>query len=429
MPDFHHLRALLEAEAQPPSFDEIRGRRRRRNQRLAMSVTAVAVVVALAAGAVVSGVLTTTGPRHQPPASPVVTPTPESSDPTAVAPELVHVQAGTGGELVGLVRRCDTHCDDPAAAWTYRLVRSTDLGRTWQRALDWPSPASTFGTTLLSSAPALFVVDPNGTVSASPDDGRTWLASASTSGWLGQTSPGAAGGTFWLIGGTNVYTWADVATATPTIRITVLPTTARKGLAPNGRLTLLPIGASSSLLVRQDDPTVAGPAARDDWYQTSDRGQTWTTIDDPCPAGLNLRFESATAPDGSAWLTCIGGGDAGGRVAKAFLVSNGEGPGRTWHSRGAGDAVLDGGDATIVPFSATMAWRWGPNSTVERMTDGVHWVDVGPPGLTQDGVTQFAAVDPLRAMAIATTTDNQTKVFLTTDGGAHWSSSPLHLPA
>jgi photosystem II stability/assembly factor-like uncharacterized protein len=93
-------------------------------------------------------------------------------------------------------------------------------------------------------------------------------------------------------------------------------------------------------------------------------------------------------------------------------------PAPTWSVTPTGStARLRGLDAV----SGNVAWASGTGGTVLRTTDrGRTWKQVGPPGTTALEFRDIEAVDADHAVALSIGPGDSSRIYRTSDGGAHW---------
>lgn len=392
MPDntFAEIRDRYETEAQPPPFAALVTRRRRRNRGQALA--GAAVVALIVAGGVSAAHFRTNGAGATPA-------TRVSASPSASSPDDTPDTSGYFGNLA---------YGPSGALYALRgvgkgglvLDRSRDGGATWTAlgtALGGANPAK--GVQLVvGDDTSMWIITDGILVQRSDDGGRTWDGLPTGAGGSGDIVPTAvyADGTVWTAWNGTLVT--DRAGAAP-----------KQSPAPGymeAIVSIAPIDANHAVIVTQD----ANADSR--WFRTADRNAHWSSMVNPCPSSREPSV--AAVPSGGAlWAICSDGALGGGLQTK-WLRRSFDG-GLTWD----GPLQLDkaGSDQVAYPFSPTVAWRTGDDSSVYHTIDGVTWTNVGTTG-PAGGPESFAARSGTQAAYVDSSTG---LLYVTDDGGQTWT--------
>jgi photosystem II stability/assembly factor-like uncharacterized protein len=104
-------------------------------------------------------------------------------------------------------------------------------------------------------------------------------------------------------------------------------------------------------------------------------------------------------------------------IAPALASSGGQN--FSWHLTPTGTAARLRGLSAV---SANVAWASGSLGTVVRTTDrGATWQKVGPPGTSSLQFRDIEAFDADHAVILSIGNGTDSRVYVTSDGGAHWA--------
>lgn len=416
---FLELRTQLEADAWQPEFEQLRARRTRRTQRYALAVVAAVVAVTLVGASLSVGLLRGSahgpvpggGPTNAGPTTfgPTGGPQPSSPSGAVAGPTTVTALTAAGGRLFAVTNQCAGACDGSGGYGTWRVLVSADLGATWKAfPLDAHPAAGASGVWATDAGDGLVALVDAGelrSITAAAGDRATF----SQLGDPGAPVTGsAAGDKVWV--GWGKYLWRQIA-----------PGNLESPWGPQSG----PIGPVAALTADTALYAVTAPDDTVSWHLASAGAAPSTrAVGDPCAGtpypGTGFVSAAVAHPVGGApviWVTCSGGPGAG-QEPKSIVTST---DGEHWQSRGAVETV--GYADSIVPFSATGAWRYGSRAAIYRTTDGTHWKSVA--ATDPDGPMVFAALDMKRAIYLARAGNDALTWYSTTDGGAHWSSRPF----
>jgi photosystem II stability/assembly factor-like uncharacterized protein len=108
-------------------------------------------------------------------------------------------------------------------------------------------------------------------------------------------------------------------------------------------------------------------------------------------------------------------------AATSLAVAQAAGPGFSWHLTPTGtNARLRG----VSAVSADVAWTSGSLGTVLRTVNkGATWEQVSPPGTTTLQFRDIEAFDANRAVILSIGNGSDSRVYVTTDAGKHWTLS------
>lgn len=440
--DFIALRDQLEAQADQPPFAVIRARRAARTRRTVATGAAAAATLVVLAG----GVLAATALRR-PHAVPVAPPTGTASASVTPSGQPSPTAAGTGtapppvgnpfaitslvrsagGTLYAVEQDCVTGCTGGAATYRFTLLRSTDLAATWQTVGDVSGVAGGTGDAarlLAGSDTALWLV--NGSrVAGSANGGRIWRqwtlpAPPAALADIRVAGPATAGGTAWLASGGTVFVATGGGQPVPTA--SQPPGAGRTGAGVIGAIDAA--GADRATVRVDAFNSAANP--QNAWFTTTDRGAHWNALASPC-AGTAVQnmvnSTMSTAPDGTVWVVCAGGGGAGQQLK--WLVTSSD-QGRTWSPPRPLESSGYGTD--LIAVSATVAWRSGGRADLYRTGDAWHWADVAVTGDAGggSGALFLTVVDAGTALYVGRAGGSDAFVtYVTRDGGATWSPHPF----
>ena len=267
----------------------------------------------------------------------------------------------------------------------------------------------------------------------SHDGGRSWKVASSAAPPLGNQEVSVGGDSVWAVGG------SCVRGCTVTIMhgaLTGSNLTATAAQPISGGFTNVEVVAAGPRTAYVNNPDAFGQA-----FVTHDDGRSWRRIAPPCPRRSFGRL-SSDGSSGSVWATCDGGH---GSATLARTTDRG----RSWQSL-AGRFV----DAfQFRPVSAQIAWGASPLGFVIRTTDGgLTWSTVWSISASQrlalrahaprvaclDGcATMLTAQSATSASVVIILTHGRggkkarftnLVVYRTSDSGATWHPSVVHLP-
>jgi photosystem II stability/assembly factor-like uncharacterized protein len=389
----------LQIEVRPIPFSEIRARRARRTRRLLRNVTAAAAIVA-----VVGGIGLSTG-RFDSLAGKHTTgpPTPPIPGIYVAGPDIASVVSGAVGftgptTLFALVDTCGVSCDG-SSGHIANLYHSTDLGAHWSRAGQIHNVDGQ-ETLQIGSDREVWVLDGSETF-ASGDGGVSWVpAGVPMTG--GRNKP---------IGFADGVAWFDISGHV--VRADV-----------NGGVTVAAYPPAMALMtaflaIDGDHAMLGGVSIRNQplWLATADRGRTWRVEKSPC--GPMLAEWLAQSRDRTLWVTCAVDGGALVKVSRDL--------GHSWEAYGPPLPASDfySNNAAVYPVSATEAWLIGINGTINRTTNGTLTVATVVPMSGFGPPAAFAAYDRNVAAFAYGLASGLPTVYVTTDGGAHWTARPI----
>ena len=349
--------------------------------------------------------------------------------------------SGSGSNLTAAFIQCATCTtrfrSNAEGRWT---ATSSDGGRTWHvgrhAAPTWEigqevqSGQTIWATGSQGSTPVIFV---------SHDGGRTYRVAPTPVAPSSDSPITIADGTVWAFGSrcTTGGHCRGVVLSGPVGGSRLTATAAQPALRPRRGEVNAAVSARGA-----DAYVTTGEAAAGADLQTfasHDGGRSWTRVTYPCRRPTEGDVEASGA--GSLWAVCLGT-RPGPRAAKGpiqpgkpidTLLRSSDG-GRHWTTLPVSLAVQQ---PTLDPVSDQVAWLTGENGTVQRTTDGGQsWRTVlrlpARQGLGQLVVRSGSAATIVVEVTAGTVAghDRRTELvaYRTTDGGAHWQATLVHLP-
>lgn len=345
-----------------------------------------------------------------PSTSTTVTGPPGGPVPAGFRPQSVTFVSATRGWVLGTAPCATAPCTS--------VVRTTDGGHTWHGI---PAPAEELSAYGNPGQPGLvgirFADGSNGwawgdKIWATRDGGARWSASASQPAGV-VTALEPTGG--------YVYVLTTAASSSPSATLFRAPVAGGPWTTVE---TISDAGPSPRLVVHGARLWVLTSGATSNLLRSPDGGSTWVHAASPCPAD-GISSGLAAGPDGAyVVLGCTSNGGMGSTTKQLFVSTDG---GATFRSatgqppRGGDNtdlAVASSGNVVLASASAA-SWLYGSfdggatwTTVLQTNTGGQPWRDLG--FTTQ---TQGVVVEGVAAMA-----DQQSRLWMTTDGGHHWSA-------
>jgi photosystem II stability/assembly factor-like uncharacterized protein len=399
-----------------------------------LHAVAPTIGVGVAAG-LVAVVIAAVGAHHRAPNGP---PLPRSV-PSAQVPAPVSLFPSTGG-MRGLVfapslfgagttlrasfvqcTNCRGKTTPPDAREVNWSATSTDAGRVWHVARERVS-LSAFGIDVQQS-PDVWAsgFEPHAgdeTFFVSHDSGRTYIpVSAPTHSGYAPITVGE--GVVWTLGvRCPHYVCASLVLHGRAAGSTLTRTAAEPPGLPTRR-------APTSLVVAgYGDHGYVSEGAHRRFYLTADQGRTWRQTQYPCPGGTVIRDLAPSGP--AVWILC-----APNRALTPTAIRRSVDSGQSWQT----DNAASRDSLDLVAASKQVAWAAQPGGALQRTADGGRsWNTVfsgagAAPAVDVQSTTHATVVAPATTGTTARRNRRTDLVaYQTTDGGAHWTHTVIHLP-
>ena len=267
----------------------------------------------------------------------------------------------------------------------------------------------------------------------SHDGGRSWKVASSAAAALGFQEVSIGGNEVWAVGSSCVH-GCTVTIMHGALNGSRLLATAAQPIP--GGFTNVEVVAAGPRTAYVNNPDAFGQT-----FVTHDDGRSWQRILPPCPRDSFGRLAS-DGSSGSVWATCEAGH---GATTLARTTDRG----RSWQSLAS--RFIEA--FQFQPVSAQVAWGTSPQGLVVRTTDGgLTWSTVWSAGASQPAALRthapwVACLDGCAAMLTARSVTSASVVMIlthghrgeqarftnlvvyrTSDGGATWNPSVVHLP-